>query len=49
MNKTLAIFMGLVLTTVVLVTLYYGQAYQTLKLKHEQHSEAIDQFQIKPK
>ncbi len=49
MNKTLSIFMAIVLTTTVLVTLYYGQAYLSLKNKHEQNVQIIDQFQVQPK
>lgn len=49
MNKSLSIFMGLVLTVGVLVSLYYGLAYQSLKLKHEHHVELVDQFQVKQK
>jgi hypothetical protein len=48
MNKTLSVFMVMVFSTVILVSLYYGLTYQTLKLRNEQDTNAIDTYQIKP-
>lgn len=49
MKKTLALFMSVAIVMTILVSIYYGLTYQTLKQKHSQDVDAIDNFQINEK
>ena len=46
MNKTLSTYMTVGFTILIMSTLFYGITYQSLKEKHENDVQVIDQFQI---